>query len=166
MPDQPNILFIITDQQYAGAMSCAGNPDVHTPNMDSLAESGVRFTRAYCTHPLCGPQRASFMTGTFPHINGSTSNGTPIKPEFVGKTLGNALSDAGYDCALSGKWHVKGTEPEECGLEVIAPSRDNEVSLAGVEFMKRDRDKPFFLFASYLNPHDICQVARNQPLPQ
>ena len=45
MPERrPNILFIITDQQYAGAMSCAGNPDVYTPNMDSLAATGVRFT--------------------------------------------------------------------------------------------------------------------------
>ena len=71
-----------------------------------------------------------------------------------------------YDCALSGKWHVKGTEPEECGLEVICGNRDNEVPLRAIEFMKRERNNPFFLFASFLNPHDICQVARNQPLPQ
>ena len=104
MPERrPNILFIITDQQYAGAMSCAGNPDVYTPNMDSLAETGVRFTRAYCTHPLCGPQRASFMTGLFPHQNGAISNNTPINPEYKGRTLGNLLADAGYDCALAGK---------------------------------------------------------------
>lgn len=166
MPQKPNILFIITDQQYAGAMSCAGNPDVHTPNMDSLAQTGTRFTRAYCTHPLCGPQRASFMTGLYPHQNGSTNNGTPLNPEHKGQTLSNFLTDAGYDCALSGKWHVGGTTPEECGLEVICGNRDNEVPLRAIEFMKRDRDNPFFLFASFLNPHDICQVARNQPLPQ
>ena len=163
---RPNILFIITDQQYAGAMSCAGNPDVYTPNMDSLAETGVRFTRAYCTHPLCGPQRASFMTGLFPHQNGAISNNTPINPEYKGRTLGNLLADAGYDCALSGKWHVPGTTPAESGLEVICGNRDDEVPLRSIEFMQRDRDNPFFLFASFLNPHDICQVARNQPLPQ
>ncbi|MXX40598.1 MAG: sulfatase-like hydrolase/transferase [Gemmatimonadetes bacterium] len=163
---RPNILFIITDQQYAGAMSCAGNPDVYTPNMDSLAETGVRFTRAYCTHPLCGPQRASFMTGLFPHQNGAISNNTPINPEYKGRTLGNLLANAGYDCALSGKWHVPGTTPEESGLEVICGSRDDEVPLRSIEFMQRDRDNPFFLFASFINPHDICQVARNQPLPQ
>ncbi len=167
MPERrPNILFIITDQQYAGAMSCAGNPDVYTPNMDSLAKTGVRFTRAYCTHPLCGPQRASFMTGLFPHQNGAISNSTPINPEYKGRTLGNLLADAGYDCALSGKWHVPGTTPEESGLEVICGSRDDEVPLRSIEFMQRARDNPFFLFASFLNPHDICQVARNQPLPQ
>ena len=167
MPERrPNILFIITDQQYAGAMSCAGNPDVYTPNMDSLAATGVRFTRAYCTHPLCGPQRASFMTGLFPHQNGATSNNTPINSKYKGRTLGNLLADAGYDCALAGKWHVPGTTPEESGLEVICGSRDDEVPLRAIEFMQRDRDNPFFLFASFINPHDICQVARNQPLPQ
>lgn len=147
-------------------MSCAGNPDVHTPNMDSLANTGTRFTRAYCTHPLCGPQRASFITGLYPHQNGSTDNGSPIHPELKGQTLGNFLASADYDCALSGKWHVGGVSPEECGLEVICGSRDNEVPLRAIEFMKRDREKPFFLFASFLNPHDICQVARSQPLPQ
>jgi arylsulfatase A-like enzyme len=166
MSQKPNILFIITDQQYAGAISCAGNPDVHTPNMDSLAATGTRFTRAYCTHPLCGPQRTSFMTGLYPHQNGAIDNGSPIHPELKGQTLSNFLTDAGYDCALSGKWHVGGTTPEECGLEVICGNRDNEVPLRAIEFMKRKRDKPFFLFTSFLNPHDICQVARNQPLPQ
>ncbi|MDA0708856.1 MAG: sulfatase-like hydrolase/transferase [bacterium] len=166
MPEKPNILFIITDQQFAGAMSCAGNPDLHTPNMDRLAATGTRFTRAYCTHPLCGPQRASFLTGLYPHQNGSTHNGTPIHSELVGHTLGNALSDAGYDCALSGKWHVGGASPQACGFEVICGSRDREVPLRAIEFMKRKRDNPFFLFASFLNPHDICQAARSQPLPQ
>ena len=106
------------------------------------------------------------MTGLFPHQNGAISNNTPINPEYKGRTLGNLLADAGYDCALSGKWHVPGTTPEESGLEVICGSRDDEVPLRAIEFMQRDRDNPFFLFASFLNPHDICQVARSQPLPQ
>jgi arylsulfatase A-like enzyme len=134
--------------------------------MDSLAETGVRFNRAYCSHPLCGPQRASIMTGLYPHENGAMSNTTPIHTDLKGQTLGNFLANAGYDGALSGKWHVPGTSPEECGLEVLCGTRDEEVPLRAIEFMKRDRDKPFFLFASFTNPHDICQVARNQPLPQ
>ena len=59
MSDRPNFLFISTDQQYAGAMRCTGNEDLSTPAMDSMAENGVRFERAYCTHPLCSPARAS-----------------------------------------------------------------------------------------------------------
>ena len=153
MPDRPNILFITTDQQYAGAMSCAGNPDLHTPHMDSLAETGVRFTRAYCSHPLCGPQRASIMTGLYPSENGAMYNTMPIHTELKGQTLGNFLANAGYDGALSGKWHVPGTTPEECGLEVLCGTRDDQVPLKTIEFMQRDRDNPFFLFASFTNPH-------------
>ena len=50
--DPPNILLIVTDQQQAVGMSCAGNPDVNTPVLDNLAEQGVRFSNAYCTNPL------------------------------------------------------------------------------------------------------------------
>ena len=55
---QPNILFIITDQQYIEAMSAAGNPHLKTPAMDSLAARGMRFTKSYCTYPVCTPSRA------------------------------------------------------------------------------------------------------------
>ena len=61
--ERPNILYIMTDQQGAEAMSCAGNPDLHTPNMDLLASRGVRFTNAYCAFPLSGPSRAAMFTG-------------------------------------------------------------------------------------------------------
>ncbi|MFC1763012.1 sulfatase-like hydrolase/transferase, partial [Planctomycetota bacterium] len=54
---KPNILFIITDQQFADVMGCAGSPWVQTPAMDSLAERGVRFTRAYVNYPVCLPER-------------------------------------------------------------------------------------------------------------
>lgn len=55
MPRRPNILFIMTDQQSASAMSCAGCLDVNTPAMDWIAEHGARFTKAYCTNPICVP---------------------------------------------------------------------------------------------------------------
>ena len=53
--DRPNIIYIMTDQQTATAMSCMGNKDLHTPNMDRLAEAGVMFRNAYCSTPLSGP---------------------------------------------------------------------------------------------------------------
>ena len=59
---RPNIIYIFTDQQTASAMSCSGNTDLHTPNMDKLAKNGVRFVNAYCTAPLSGPSRASMFT--------------------------------------------------------------------------------------------------------
>ena len=60
--DRPNIIYIMTDQQTATAMSCMGNNDLHTPNMDRLAEAGVMFRNAYCSTPLSGPSRASMFT--------------------------------------------------------------------------------------------------------
>ena len=63
---RPNIIYIMTDQQSANAMSCAGNADLHTPNMDRLAAMGVRFENAYCTLPLSGPSRSSMFTGFMP----------------------------------------------------------------------------------------------------
>ena len=58
----PNIIYIVTDQQTASAMSCMGNTDVQTPNMDRLAQAGVLFRNAYCSAPLSGPSRSSMFT--------------------------------------------------------------------------------------------------------
>jgi len=63
---RPNILFIMTDQQHGGMMSCTGNKWLKTPAMDSLARDGVRFERAYCTNPVCSPSRTSMATGVMP----------------------------------------------------------------------------------------------------
>ena len=63
----PNIIYIVTDQQTASAMSCMGNTDVHTPNMDRLAQAGILFKNAYCSAPLSGPSRASMFTGHTSH---------------------------------------------------------------------------------------------------
>ena len=63
----PNIIYIVTDQQTASAMSCMGNTDVQTPNMDRLAASGVLFQNAYCNIPVSGASRASLLTGVYPH---------------------------------------------------------------------------------------------------
>ena len=63
--ERPNVLFLICDDLNCD-ISCYGHPLVETPNMDRLAARGVRFERAYCQYPLCGPSRASFMTGLYP----------------------------------------------------------------------------------------------------
>ena len=92
----PNILYIFTDQQSATAMSCAGNPEIHTPALDRLAATGMRFDRAYCTYPLCTPSRASMFSGRMPHEVGITEN-SPIarrllrKLRFPHGTLGSSV---------------------------------------------------------------------------
>src|SRR5210317_264918 len=71
----PNILFIMTDQQHAGMMSCAGNPHLKTPAMDGLARDGIRFTNAYAANPVCVPSRIGMATGVMPGRLGVFSNG-------------------------------------------------------------------------------------------
>ena len=68
--DHYNVLFIISDDLTANALSCYGNQVCKTPNIDSIAERGVRFTKAYCQGTYCGPSRASFMSGFYPHATG------------------------------------------------------------------------------------------------
>ena len=165
MTNRPNILLISTDQQSASALSCAGNRDLRTPNMDRLAAEGVRFSRAYSTHPLCAPARSSYVTGRMPHDTGVTSNKEPLRGDLHDQTLGRLLGDAGYRCALAGKWHIPGITPQEAGLEVLCGPRDDEIPEASAGFLQAG-GRPFFLFASFLNPHDVCQLARSQPLPQ
>ncbi|MCK4773672.1 MAG: sulfatase-like hydrolase/transferase [Candidatus Krumholzibacteria bacterium] len=91
---QPNILFIMTDQQIADGMSCAGNPYVKTPGMDRVAENGVLFRQAYVTQPLCQPCRTSIQTGRYPHETGVVTNKVDVKKSFP--MLGRTLADAGH----------------------------------------------------------------------
>lgn len=164
--DRPNILYIFTDQQYAGAMSCAGNADLHTPAMDSIAESGVRFERAYCTYPLCTPARASMFTGRMPHEVGITSNGQPIDETFRQEELGYLLSNAGYECVYGGKWHVPQISiPDNHGFRQICGFDDVGLPVRCREFLEGPHDKPFFLVAAFDNPHNICEWRRQQVIP-
>jgi hypothetical protein len=166
----PNILIVCTDQQFAGAMSCAGNPDLRTPAMDRLAAAGTRFDRCYCAQPLCGPSRAAMFYGRMPHqLLDVPQNNIPVKPDFLPQGMGRLLSEAGYLCAYGGKWHAggPGSLPAENahGFERIVPMNDNLLAGACLEFLRRDHQKPWLLVASFDNPHNICEYARNEPLP-
>ena len=77
---QPNILFIMTDQQHSGMMSCTGNTLLSTPALDQLAAEGVRFENAYAPNPVCVPCRMSMATGMMPARLGALDNyGTRVK---------------------------------------------------------------------------------------
>jgi arylsulfatase A-like enzyme len=161
---RPNILVISTDQQFAEAMSCAGNPHLRTPAIDRIAREGMRFNRAYCTNPICVPSRASYMTGLYPHENKVTFNVN--QHELVGACGASAFRDAGYDTGHVGKWHIPRAiqDQEWSGFNYIAAARNNRVDFdipdQAVSFIQQKRDQPFLLFASFVNPHDICQWAR------
>ncbi len=125
---QPNIVFILSDDHGAWAMHCAGNFDIRTPNLDRLAARGGRFENFFCVSPVCSPARASILTGTIPSCHGvmdwlAGGNVAADLPEVQGKAAfelesqpiqyldhltayTDLLSEAGYTCALSGKWHL------------------------------------------------------------
>lgn len=162
----PNIILIMTDQQTADAMSNRGNPYVKTPAMDALAKEGVSFTRAYCAYPLSGPSRASLITGKMPVEIKVLENDDPLPEKEIPQTLGFRMTEGGYDCLYAGKWHIPNVDiPEQgfgfkkvCGMDdrIMAEKIDKALSVK--------REKPFFLVASYLNPHEICEYARSQTL--
>jgi arylsulfatase A-like enzyme len=165
---RPNIIYIMTDQQWGKAMSCAGNSQLKTPNIDRLAAKGVRFTQAYCTAPLSGPSRFSMFTGYNPSAYGMMENNTPMPDSLHQKTLGRILTSEGYKCAYAGKWHVHTVSmPEQnpFGFEAIHPHNDYGLAEASIRFLKRKHKKPFFLVVSYDNPHNICEYARGQEMP-
>lgn len=98
-----NVLFIITDQQRADHLGCAGNPILKTPNIDRLASEGMRFTSAFCANPICTPNRASILTGMYPNMHGSRSNGINL-PEDV-PTFTETLRTRGWHTIAIGKLH-------------------------------------------------------------
>jgi arylsulfatase A-like enzyme len=127
-----NILFVMADQLRADYLSCYGHPTLRTPNIDSLAARGVRFSRAYVQAPVCGPSRMSFYTGRYVSSHGSTYNGVPLR---IGEmTIGDHLRPLGMRVALAGKTHmaadlvgmarlgiapysIEGVYASECGFE-------------------------------------------------
>ncbi|MEO9777988.1 MAG: sulfatase-like hydrolase/transferase [Sedimentitalea sp.] len=100
-----NILFIMYDQLRFDYLSCAGHAALDTPNFDRVAARGVRFTNAYVQSPICGASRMSFYTGRYVSSHGAQWNGFPLRVGEV--TLGDHLREAGMDCWLLGKTHMK-----------------------------------------------------------
>ncbi len=133
MKKKPNILFILSDDQGAWAMHCAGTPELYTPNLDRIARSGMRFDNFFCVSPVCSPARASLLTGRIPSAHGvldwlrdgnvdgvkfaaqgrENPYGQGYRGEHVpiayleGQTAyTDILAEKGYHCSLFGKWHL------------------------------------------------------------
>lgn len=167
----PNILFIMTDQQHAGMMSCTGNKWLKTPAMDSLAQDGIRFERAYCANPVCVPSRTSMATGVMPGRLGAGSNGQGMRiqklpPEVARNSLGKIIKRAGYDTFYGGKVHMPmplNPRNKNAGYDEYYKNSRGELPAACLKFIKKKRSRPFFAVASFINPHDICfaHLARN-----
>ncbi len=195
---RPNILFLLSDDQGAWALGCAGNSEIETPNLDRLAASGVRFENFFCTSPVCSPARASLLTGRIPSQHGVhdwISVGDTVQkyePEGNGELIEylkdipgytDYLSEIGYSCGLSGKWHLGDSHhPQKsfdfwkvhakgCGPYYGAPMvRGNEVyeepryvtdvitdnALSWLSGQKNEKN-PFYLSVHYTAPHSPWQ---------
>jgi arylsulfatase A-like enzyme len=103
MHEKSNVLFIITDAMRADHMSCAGNPTLKTPNIDSLANEGIRFTNHYTTNPICMPNRATLLTGVYPNVHGVRSNGINLRKNIP--TIIQTIKKKGWYTAAIGKIH-------------------------------------------------------------
>ncbi|MBD3214230.1 MAG: sulfatase-like hydrolase/transferase [Candidatus Lokiarchaeota archaeon] len=109
MSEKYNVLFIISDQHRADHLSCAGNEVLKTPNLDKLASQGVRFTNAFCTNPMCMPNRATLLTGLYPNAHGVRSNGMIMSRDIP--TITDTLVDKGWHTAAFGKLHHQFNTP-------------------------------------------------------
>jgi arylsulfatase A-like enzyme len=123
---RPNILIILADDHGYGDVTCYGGPNLQTPNLDRIAESGMRFTRFYANSSVCSPSRAALLTGRYPDLVGvpgvirthPEDNWGYFDPTAV--TLPQMLGRAGYSTALIGKWHLgldDGSHPCARGFE-------------------------------------------------
>ena len=173
---RPNILFIMTDDHAAHAMSCYRSRINQTPNLDRIAQGGMLFNNCFCTNSLCEPSRAAILTGTYNHINEVTTIGAHIdnRQENVAKIL----QRNGYQTAIVGKWHLgQGPAHWPTGfdywniLQGQGPYFDPEMVCNGekvqyegyttdlitdlsLEWLKeRDKEKPFFMMYHHKAPH-------------
>ena len=106
---QPNIIFIMSDDHAYQAISAYDHPVsklAPTPNIDRIAENGMRMDRAYVTNSICGPSRAVILTGKHSHINGFRQNGDRFNGDQP--TLPKKLKELGYTTSILGKWHLDG----------------------------------------------------------
>ena len=174
VPEQPNILLVTTDQQHFRLMSCAGDPYVHTPALDELAASGTRFGLAYSANPVCVPCRYSMMTGHMPHVfDGLETNRKrpdaerPKMRDWIDSpAMGHLLRGAGYETAYGGKLHVEGpysytpVEEDTYGFRWICSDIREQLAEECAAYLRGSHDRPFFIWASFDNPHDICGFLR------
>ncbi|QVL32400.1 sulfatase [Telmatocola sphagniphila] len=170
-PPRTNILFIMSDDHAAHAISAYGSKINQTPNIDRIAAEGVRFDRCFVTNSICTPSRACILTGKYSHLNG-----VPVFNRFDGSqpTVAKYLQGSGYYTGMIGKWHL-GSDPTGFDYWNILPGQGvynnpdlidatgkhnykgyvtDVITDLSLDFLKnRPKDKPFFLMCHHKAPH-------------
>ena len=165
----PNIVVLVTDDQRWDAMRAAGNEQIHTPNMDKLAEGGVRFQNAFSTTAICCASRATLMTGMYSSTHGIEDFSTNLPPALFAKSYPALLREAGYSTAFVGKYGIGRNLPKEqfdyfngfagqgqyfnkVGDETVHMS--DLIGRNAVEYLNtQDGAEPFCLSVSFKAPH-------------
>jgi arylsulfatase A-like enzyme len=168
---RPNILYIMSDDHAAHAISAYGSRVNQTPNIDRLAKEGIRFDHCFAVNSICTPSRATILTGKYSH-----ANGVPVFNRFDGSqpTVAKYLQAGGYHTGMIGKWHL-GSDPtgfdrwtilpgqgvyfdpvflDAKGRHVVPGYVTDAITDLAIDFLKnRPRDKPFFLMCHHKAPH-------------
>jgi arylsulfatase A-like enzyme len=168
---RPNIIFIMTDDHAAHAISAYGSVINKTPHLDRLAKEGMRFDRCFAVNSICTPSRATILTGKYSHLNG-----VPVFNRFDDSqpTVAKYLQKAGYHTGMIGKWHL-GSDPTGFDHWIILPGQGvyhdpafltpegrkviqgyatDVITDLALDFLKhRPKDKPFFLMYHHKAPH-------------
>ncbi|OQB14330.1 MAG: Arylsulfatase [Firmicutes bacterium ADurb.Bin193] len=182
--ENPNILFVFSDQHRWCDMGCYGNKTVKTPNFDNFSKKAIRFNNGISNSPLCVPARGSLLTGVLPMKHGAISNDLRIKSNV--RSVAHILNDNGYHTGYIGKWHLGGVPRDRyipqgderlgftewkvcnCSHNYTASyyyDEDNnkfetdryepEVQTElACDFLRRNRDKTWALYLSWGPPHD------------
>lgn len=157
--DRPNILLIVSEDNSQD-LGCYGNSIVHTPNLDRLAENGVRFTNAYVTTSVCSPCRSSIFTGLYVHQNGQFGWATHNYTLFDEiKVLPQYLKEVGYRTGILGKIHVNPEERFNFDFKAIPGSNFQKRNMAeyatqAKKFIQENNaDKPYFLMVNFPDAH-------------
>ena len=169
---RPNILYIMADDHAAHAISAYGSRINSTPNIDRIAQGGMRMTNCFCTNSICTPSRAAILTGQYSHRNGVYTLNDRLDP---GRNhVGKELQKAGYQTAMIGKWHLA-SDPTGFDYWNILPGQGvyyDPVFIEGGRKQKytgyctdligdfsldwlrrRDSSRPFFLMCHHKAPH-------------